>query len=332
LSEYSVSVSEVIIMKNKINLNAVVEPNEKAMKQNPVVLSSPASVSKRPYPGDKPFSFIDIMKLLRRFPYLARLIASLNRNRKLIQTGGKEEPQKLRAEDFGDLKVLMSELGVVSWGCCTLESGDLYAGKGVPYPQALVISIPMDKEIFNTVPSMEAQIEVIRVYGETGRAVNRISRFLRERGYNATPNHSVGGSVDYAKVGQKAGLGYLGRSGMLLTPESGSCHRLAAVYTSIANWEDFLPVKEDHSWVSEYCGLCGKCVRSCPASAIRETPLVDGFGNVSAVDYERCCSGFEHYGCGVCISVCPFTKLGYNKLKDIYIRTSERRQKKSVSA
>lgn len=89
--------------------------------------------------------------------------------------------------------------------------------------------------IFETAPSMEAQIEVMRVYGETGKAVNKISKYLRENGYNAVSNHSMGGSIDYCKAGMIAGLGYIGRHGMLMTPQNGSCHRSAIVYSDIEN-------------------------------------------------------------------------------------------------
>ncbi len=324
--------SEVIIMKNKIDLNELVESQDRALNKNPAVSSSAASISKHPFPGGKKFTFIDILKLIRSISYPVKLLSSLKKSKELIESDRNEAPQRLDAEDFEALKKLMEDLGIKSYGSCLLESEDIYAGNGIPHPHALVISIPMDKEIFRTVPSMEAQIEVMRVYGETGHGVNEISRFLRERGYTAAPNHSMGGSVDYAKAGKKAGLGYLGRNGMLLTPESGSCHRLAVVYTSITNWDQFLPPRKDYSWMGEFCDRCGKCVKSCPSAAIRQVPEVDDFGNVSVVEYEKCCSGFSHYGCGVCIGECPFTKIGYDKLEMIYRRKQDRMNRPSASA
>ena len=299
-----------------MDLNRIVEPQERALSARAALRSGSASVKKRPYPQGKSFTLHDIAVLLGRASVLLTMLRSLSRTVSLIRRDAPKLPKPMTPEDFRDFSDLCAALRIDAVGALELGPQDIYAGAGVPYGSAILVTIPMDPAAFAQAPSMEAQLEVMRVYGETGTAVNELARFLRSRGYNAAPNHSMGGSIDYARTGMKAGIGAMGRHGMLLTPGAGACHRSAAVYTDIPNLAEFLEPPGDHAWVADFCASCGACVRSCPTRAIRDRALGDGRGNFSAVDYDKCCEGFKRYGCGVCISRCPFTKVsGYEKLK-----------------
>ena len=72
-------------------------------------------------------------------------------------------------------------------------------------------------------------------------------------------------------------MGFIGKSGLLITPESGPRQKISAIFASIEN----LPVKEDneHAWIPDYCEKCGKCIKACPEKALIET--------------ETCCGGKE---------------------------------------
>lgn len=210
-----------------MDLNDIVKPQDIALKAKASIFSNEKSMNKQPYASVKSFSGKDIKKLIPNFGRLINLFRSLNKSVKLIKTANTTTKTKISETDFQKLQKKILDLGIASYGFFEIEPDHVFKNKGVPYKFALVITINMDKKIFETAPSMEAQIEVMRVYGETGKAVNKISEFLREAGYNAVPNHSMGGSIDYCKAGMIAGLGYIGRHGMLMTPENGSCHRSA---------------------------------------------------------------------------------------------------------
>jgi epoxyqueuosine reductase len=312
-----------------MDLNDIVKPQDVALTKIAKVFPSEKSVKKQPYAKGKTFRGKDVLKILSNIGRLIRLIKSLNKSVKLIKSTDITAPSKAKISkpDFDRLKILMEELSIVSYGYLKIVPDYVFQDKGLPFKNALIITINMDKQTFETAPSMEAQIEVMRVYGETGRAVNKISEFLRKNGYNAVPNHSMGGSVDYCKAGMNAGLGYIGRHGMLMTPENGSCHRSALVYTDIENLGTFIEKKSDHSWIAEFCSNCGKCIKKCPTNAIFEKPKIDSFGNVMSIDYDKCCEGFKTYGCGVCIKECPFTKIGYEKIHHNYMRKLTKRRK-----
>jgi ferredoxin len=307
-----------------MDLNDLTRPHDIHLSKEAVLVSNKASIYKRPYPDGKRFSPRDVAKLLGKFGYMLSAMGSLKTNLGLIKRKTDFLRNRMTGEVWAELEVLMDQLGVDSYGWLPVDGEDVYRGKGLPYTNALIITINMDADEFKNLPSMECQLEVMRVYGATGTAVNWISRFLRSHRFNAVPNHSMGGAIDYAKAGVKAGIGAMGRHGMLITPEGGACHRSAVVYTDIENLGEFIPPQGDHSWVPEFCATCGKCIRSCPTGAILEDPPEDEHGNVSAVEYERCAAGFAEYGCGICIAACPFTIVGYKKLKAAHFRRKGR--------
>lgn len=256
-------------------------------------------------------------------------MSSLNRSIRLIKETVDSDKDHISTEDYNELESLFNDLGVDSYGFLEVDEQSVFSGQGIPYHYAIVITINMDKVAFKCTPSMEAQLEVMKIYGDTGWAVNGIAEFLRDKGYNAAPNHSMGGNIDYCKAGMNAGLGYIGRHGMLITPENGPCHRSAVIYTDIQNLHEHFPRQEDHSWIAEYCSTCGKCIRKCPTQAILEEASIDQYGNVTSIDYDLCCKGFNEYGCGICISECPFTTQGYDKIHTRYQLKKQNKQKQS---
>jgi epoxyqueuosine reductase QueG len=122
------------------------------------------------------------------------------------------------------------------------------------------------------------------------------------------------GPALYPPLAQLAGLGWLGTSGLMITPEHGPRVRLAAVFTSIEN----LPfgTQNEHAWVEDFCAQCGVCIRECPPQAIYPEPHHHETGRITCVDNERCFPYFSDYhGCSVCIKVCPFNSTSYDTIK-----------------
>lgn len=83
----------------------------------------------------------------------------------------------------------------------------------------------MDKESIEAAPSPETQEIGVVNYDELGKRTNEIAEFLRENGFAAHASHPAGGFVMYPYLSQKAGLGYRGRHGMLITPTFGPRQR-----------------------------------------------------------------------------------------------------------
>ncbi len=159
---------------------------------------------------------------------------------------------------------------------------------------------------------------VFGTYDDLGIAANKVTEFLKEHGYAAQADHPLGGLALFPPMAQKAGIGWVGKHGILITPDFGPRVRLAAVYTSIRN----LPYVDsnEHQWITDYCKICGKCVQKCPSQAILESSIQQKSGRITNITRQKCFEYFaQYYGCSVCVKVCPFSKGSdtYDRLKAV---------------
>ncbi len=298
------------------------KPQEKELNKISNIHSNEKSKAKGFFPKRK-FGVKDVRKMIKNQKRIRPTMMSLIKTAKIIKAHDlqKSYRKEITLCEFESLEhYIIDVLGMDSFGVATFEESEVYKGDSIPYKNILVMSRHMEKETFivNELPNMDCMIEVMKVYGDTGVASLKTTEFLRNMNFGAVPNHSLGGNVDYTKAGFKANLGFIGKHGMLITPHSGPCNRLSIVYTSIENLDEFLANKVDYTWGNEFCEKCGSCIKACPYDAIYENAKVDENGHVECISNAKCNSGFSHYGCAICIAACPFTKLGYTRIKSIF--------------
>ncbi|MFH1952477.1 MAG: hypothetical protein ABIL06_12765, partial [Pseudomonadota bacterium] len=100
-----------------------------------------------------------------------------------------------------------------------------------------------------------------------------LAAYIREMGYPASAHSNAGTEVNPIPLAVNAGLGELGRHGLLIHEEHGSRLHLAVVTTD-------LPLTVDDPvdiGVEDVCQLCMKCARNCPSYSI-------SFGNKAVVN------------------------------------------------
>ncbi len=295
---------------------------QKAINEISTIKSNEKSKSKGFFPKRR-FKRADIVKMIRNRNRIKHTILSLLKTAKVIKQHNPNKAYETRLDlsQFKELdNYIRNVLGMDSWGVARFSEEEIFAGDGIPYRNVLVMSRHMENDTFvvKELPNMNCMLEVIKVYGDTGVASLAVTDFLRNMGFGAVPNHSLGGNIDYTKAGYKANLGFVGKHGMLITPHSGPCNRLSVVYTSIENLNDFLHNDQDHTWGNDFCKKCKKCYRTCPHGAIYEESQTDVNGHVECISNSKCNSGFAHYGCAICIAACPFTTVAYDKILERY--------------
>jgi epoxyqueuosine reductase len=117
------------------------------------------------------------------------------------------------------------------------------------------------------------------------------------------------GAITHKAVGRMAGLGWQGKSLLLVNPDYGPRIRLATVLTDA-------PLNVD-SPIKNRCAECTLCKDACPAEAIKGVGTKDNYKNRDeALYFSRCVeklvgefSTLPNVGapiCGICIKVCPF--------------------------
>ncbi|MBD3285184.1 hypothetical protein GF338_02495 [candidate division WOR-3 bacterium] len=133
----------------------------------------------------------------------------------------------------------------------------------------------------------------------------KITGFLQRSGFRAFPVpasqiidwEKQKGIVSHKHVAIQAGLGWIGRNNLLVTPQYGSQVRLVTVLTD-APFDTAVPLNED-------CGSCRACLDVCPCSAIKDDPAeFDHRGCYAQIDkFVRAHVVGQHI-CGVCVRAC----------------------------
>lgn len=228
-------------------------------------------------------------------------------------------PKSETTQEFLEqLRDYSKRIGVGHIGFTKLPQKLIFQKYGVFFDNAIILTMEMSKEKIDKAPSQDTLNMVFGTYDDLGIAANKVTDFLREHGYAAQADHPLGGLGLYPPLAQNAGIGWVGKHGLLITPEFGTRLRLAAVCTNIEN----LPFAEsnDHKWIEEYCKICGICVKQCPPHAILEEPVVHMTGRITHVTQGTCFEYFaQYYGCSVCVKVCPFSRGpdAYDRLKQV---------------
>ena len=219
---------------------------------------------------------------------------------------------------IAEFEALARELGAKDIGYVKVPDYAIFEGKGLPCEYAIVFTVEMDKEPLASAPSLDAQLEVMDGYKLMASISMKLAKKLRKAGFDGYPGTSLGGITDYPLLAELAGLGAIGYHGLLISPGEGARLRINTIYTNITN----LPTLEakgeenEHLWVRDFCSMCKKCIRKCPAKAIYDEPVPRGDnGGMQTIDHKACRDYFtRNYGCGVCLVVCPFSQVGYEKV------------------
>jgi epoxyqueuosine reductase len=166
---------------------------------------------------------------------------------------------------------------------------------------------------------------------EQGKPYGRIAHYARGQDYHKIheamakeameyfhthfPEEQFRFYVDYGPLAeryyaQKAGLGFVGKNCMLITPEFGSWVFLSGFITTM----EFVP----DTPMANQCGECTKCIPACPGKAF-EGPFI--LNAPKCVSYQNTIQYKRHvpeeqkkamrpwvFGCDVCQNVCPFNK------------------------
>ena len=216
------------------------------------------------------------------------------------------------------VKSLAKYFGALDVGVTELKPEHVYShiGRGpgawsaplkFEHKYALAFTVEMDYEIMGGAPLAPVTMESARQYVEAGRVAVQLAQTIRTWGYPARAHMDGNYRVICPLVARDAGLGEIGRMGLLMTPRLGPRVRLAVVTTDLELTPDNIP--PDASMI-DFCRVCGKCAENCPPKAISFDDRVEIDGALRwKIDSDLCFRYWTAIGtdCGRCMSVCPYS-------------------------
>nr|WP_320191311.1 4Fe-4S double cluster binding domain-containing protein [uncultured Desulfobacter sp.] len=226
-----------------------------------------------------------------------------------------------------------------NWGASTVRIADTVRLSGIEtepndlldgFSRAVSIAVHLSDPIMDmidTAPTPLYSSHYSRVNAQLDDIAIKTTNLLQSSGARALPipasqildSENWTSYISHKAVALAAGIGWQGKSLLIVNPDFGPRIRLITVLTD-ADLEPDAPIKNR-------CGKCNICKDHCPAGAILGTSTNSHYSSRSeAINLEKCVyqvrdvfGGIPHTEpliCGICIKVCPWGKKKSKKLSN----------------
>lgn len=215
-----------------------------------------------------------------------------------------------------ELRLLLRQTGAALVGFA-----DLRAVESSAYPTGVSVAIALPPHILRQLQTAPTRDYYDMYYAWNARLdtiVTTGAQFLRSAGYDAKActvdsihkDENALTPLPHKTVATRAGLGWIGKNCLLVTPEFGPAVRISTILTDA-------PLAYAQPVTESKCGGCTQCQRHCPAQAIHGTLWRAGMERAEIFDWRRCEQtemrimrerlGIGEALCGKCFAVCPYT-------------------------
>lgn len=208
-----------------------------------------------------------------------------------------------------------------------------YCGRFInQFPRAVALVIRLSNAVVDAIEEQDRD-KILSFHNYCYYAIDylqntgttKIANYLERHGWKAYPvpasygvyQDPMAGLISHKLVARAAGLGWIGKNGLFLTPREGPRVRLASILTD-APLETCQPMESS-------CRNCNICQLACPAGAVKGREFNEREAECERLDPVKCFNFMENrkkeWGieiercvCGLCVAVCPFGKsLGFQQ-------------------
>jgi epoxyqueuosine reductase QueG len=183
----------------------------------------------------------------------------------------------------------------------------------VKYPKEVIRGIAdlPTKEYYDHYSRLNEKLDMLVTLGADALRAFGFEAVSQTRAYVGQYETEYDSPLPHKTVATRAGLGWIGKSALLVTKAFGSMVRISSILTDA-------PLKTAKPVNKSKCGDCQACTEACPAGAVSgklwEAGVPrDAFFNAvlcRKTARERAEKGFgmETSICGKCIEICPYTR------------------------
>jgi len=205
---------------------------------------------------------------------------------------------------FGDLTGLPAEVREgLPVGVCV----------AVKYPKEVIRGIAElpTREYYGYYDSLNEKLDGLVTLGAEALKMLGYQAIAKTREQVACVETEYQTLLPHKTVASRAGIGWIGKCALLVTPQYGSMVRISSILTD-APLQCAEPIDESR------CGECMECTKACPGGAVSgrlwnvDTPREAFYDAIKCRKTARARAlqsfGVEISQCGKCIEVCPYTK------------------------
>ncbi len=189
------------------------------------------------------------------------------------------------------------------------------------FTRAVSIGVALPRAIVERIGNQEDRVALMSYRHHGYDVINprldgiasRLATQLQDLGFQAFPvaaaqtidttNHF--GAFSHKLAAHLAGLGWIGKSCLLVTPQVGPWVRWASVLTDA-------PLRPTGSPMDERCGSCTECIDIRPVGAFSGVPFREDEPRSARFDVWKCKNHQEQLDksigfnlCGLCLHICP---------------------------
>ena len=193
-----------------------------------------------------------------------------------------------------------------------LDDGTRVIPKEMKYVVVLLHEWGKDLDGTEHAPTLLTEGLSTLAYARMAPTLWMLAEFIRGLGYNAIP--AANDTALSIPLAIDAGLGQVGRHGLLINPKVGARCRISKIFTDLP----LEPAGAVDSGITEFCNACLKCVPKCGTKAIttggRSFEPLDESNATGVltwkVDAKKCMTFQNRVGstCSTCVRRCAWTK------------------------
>ena len=193
--------------------------------------------------------------------------------------------------------------------------------QNIEMPYGVCVAVKLSPELIMSIhdgPNIFYCNEYNRINDLLDKIITTGTEYLIKKGFKALAqtrdtvkqNDNYETKLPHKTIGTRAGLGWIGKCGLLVTKEYGSGIRISSFLTN-AELNCNEPINES------LCDDCIECVKYCPGGAITGKSWKAKMERCELIDVKKCAKTAQALSmerikkdmrlCGKCFEVCPYT-------------------------